>query len=149
MRTHNRCIRRTQKLTLWDCGGEKPDQALWPYHYSNTSLLVWMVNAYDRLRLDASLHLLSQILMNPLLYRVPVLIVLYHSHSDQYYQEQSDDESAQNLLTNLEVSLRFLATISSSRASTFQWQVVNINIDDKSRPDFKKIEQSFCNLMKL
>ena len=149
IRHHHLCHHPHDKLTLWDCGGESSIRSAWSYHYSNTSLLLWLINAHDRSRLDASLHLLSQILTNPLLYRVPVLIVLYHSPSDQFYREESDESDTSNLLTNLEVAFRFLATISSSRASTFQWQVINVTLETDPRGDFKKIEHAFRNLMKL
>jgi hypothetical protein len=81
-------------------------------------------------------------LTNPLLYQVPVLIVLYNSSF-----EISDE---QNFLTNLEVAFRFLATLSTSRASTFKWQVINVTSDEKDRQtDLKKIRQCFIELMEL
>jgi hypothetical protein len=113
----------------------------------NTSLLLWLINIHDRSRLDTNLHLLSQILTNPLLSRVPVLIVLYNSPFDQ---DKSDENTNPNLLTNLEVAFRFLATISTSRASTFKWQVINVTLNnDKSDEDLKKIRQCFRELMEL
>ena len=57
-----------------------------------------------------------------------------------------DEDNNQNLLTNLEVAFRFLATLSTSRASTFKWQVINVNSNDN---DLKKIRQSFKELMEL
>jgi hypothetical protein len=114
----------------------------------NTSLLLWLINIHDRSRLDGTLHLLSQILTNPLLFRVPVLIVLYNCSFDQ--QEMSDDDTQQNLLTNLEVAFRFLATLSTSRASTFKWQVINVTLNgNDSRTDLKKIRQCLSELMEL
>ncbi|CAF1092815.1 unnamed protein product [Rotaria sordida] len=150
LRCHHLYHRQYHKITLWDCGGQSSVRSLWSYHYSNTSLLLWLINIYDRSRLDTNLHLLSQILTNPIFYRVPVLIVLYNSSLDQNNQEKSDENTNQDLLTNLEISFRFLATLSTSRASTFKWQVIDITLDENdSQRDFKKIRQSFRELMEL
>jgi hypothetical protein len=110
-----------------------------------------LINIHDRSRLDTNLQLLSQILTNPLLYQVPVLIVLYNSSFDKYQQkEKSDEDTKQNLLTNLEVAFRFLATLSTSRASTFKWQVINVTLDENnSQTDLKKIQECFRELMEL
>jgi GTPase SAR1 family protein len=145
MHCHHLCHRQYHKITLWDCGGESSVRTLWPYHYSNTSLLLWVINIYDRSRLDINLQLLSQILTNPLLYQVPVLIVLCKTSF-----EKSDENSKPSLLTNLEVAFRFLATLSNSRASTFKWQVINITLDENDcQTDLKKIRQCFKELMEL
>ena len=132
------------EITLWDCGGQTSVRSQWSYHFSNTSLLLWLINIYDRSRLDIHLQLLSQILVNPQFNHVPVLIVLYENLFDS---SSTDDETSQNLLTNLEIAFRFLATLSSSRASAFQWQVIHIkaNKDD----DFKRLRESFKELMNL
>jgi len=51
---------------------------------------------------------------------------------------------------NLEVAFRFLATLSTSRASSFKWQVINVSIDEQNRTeDLKKVRQSFRELMDL
>ena len=56
----------------------------------------------------------------------------------------------QNLLTNLEVAFRFLATLSTSRASTFKWQVINVTLDEtNAQTDLKKIRECFIELMEL
>ncbi len=116
----------------------------------NTSLVLWLINIHDRSRLDTNLHLLSQVLTNPLLFRVPVLIVLYNCSFDHYQQKRSDEERKENLLTNLEVAFRFLATLSTSRASTFKWQVINVTLNETdSRTDLKKIRQCLTELMEL
>jgi GTPase SAR1 family protein len=141
--------RRSHKITLWDCGGQPSLRPLWSYHFSNTSLLLWLIIVHDRSRLDANLHLLSQILTNRLLYRVPVLIVLYENSFISKDQKTSDEENNENLLTNLEVAFRFLATLSTSRSSTFKWQVINVNLNDNLDHDLKKIRQSFKELMEL
>ncbi|CAF1342012.1 unnamed protein product [Adineta ricciae] len=136
------------KITLWDCGGHASVRSLWPYHYSNTSLLLWIINIHDRKRLDMNLQLLSQVLNNSLLYQVPVLIVLYHSSFHQFEVNSSADE--ENLLTNLEVAFRFLATLSTSRASSFKWQVINVTVNEKDcQTDLKKIRECFRELMEL
>ncbi len=102
--------------------------------------------------MDINLQLLSHILTNPLLYRIPVLIVLYDSLFN-FDNEKfiPDEEKNQNLLTNLEVAFRFLATLSTSRASTFKWQVIHIhsNHNDDDDDDLKKLRQSFKELMDL
>ncbi|UJR38343.1 hypothetical protein I4U23_031013 [Adineta vaga] len=135
--------RRYHKITLWDCGGHSAVRSLWSYHYSNTSLLLWLINIHDRNRLDLNLQILSQVLTNSLLSQVPVLIVLYNSSFNQY-------EENENLLTNLEVAFRFLATLSTSRASSFKWQVINVTLNEiDSQTDLKKIQQSFRELMEL
>ena len=137
-------------ITLWDCGGQSFVRSLWSYHYSNTSLLLWLINIHDRSRLDINIHLLSQTLMNSALHRVPVLIVLYDCPLDQYYQERSEENTNTNLLTNLEVAFRFLATLSTSRASTFKWQVINVTLNkNDSQTDLKKIRKCFRELMDL
>ncbi|CAF1092419.1 unnamed protein product [Adineta ricciae] len=141
--------RRCHEITLWDCGGQSSLQPLWSYHFSNTSLLLWLINVHDRSRLDANLQLLSQILSNPLLFRVPVLIVLYHSKLHRRDQKTSNDEKNEGLLTNLEVAFRFLSTLSTSHASTFKWQVIKVKLNEDSTNDLKKIQQSFKELMEL
>ena len=90
--------RRSHKITLWDCGGQSSLRPLCSYHFSNTSLLLWLINVHDRSRLDTNLQLLSKILTNPLLYRVPVLIVLYDSPLDQHDQKISNEDNNQDLL---------------------------------------------------
>lgn len=103
------------------------------------------MHLHDRRRLDTSLQLLSQVLTNPLLCRVPVLIVLYDASSSD-----RDDETKENVLTNLEVAFRFLATLSTSRASSFKWQVINVTLTERdSHSDLKKIQQCFRELMEL
>ena len=157
VRCHRLCHRQYHKITLWDCGGESSVRTLWPYHYSCTSLLLWVINIHDRLRLDTNLHLLSQTLADPLLSEVPVLIVLYnipferHEEKEEEEEEESDEDTKHNFLTNLEVAFRFLATLSTSRASTFKWQVINITFNEQpdSQTDLKKIRQCFKELMEL
>ncbi|CAF4714922.1 unnamed protein product [Rotaria sp. Silwood1] len=149
LHSHRFCHRRSHKVTLWDCGGQSSLRSLWPYHFSNTSLLLWLINVHDRSRLDTNLHLLSQILTNRLLYRVPVLIVVYQTSYGSQDEKISDNNDNENLLTNLEVAFRFLATLTTSRASTFKWQVINVNLNDNSDKDLKKIRQSFQELMEL
>ncbi len=100
--------------------------------------------------MDTNLQLLSHILTNQLLYRIPVLIVLYDSLFD--FEDEKivpDEEKDQNLLTNLEVAFRFLATLSTSRASTFKWQVIHIHSNGNNDYDIKKLRQSFKELMDL
>jgi GTPase SAR1 family protein len=140
------CHRRSHRITLWDCGGEPSVRLLWPYHFSKTSLLLWLINVHDRSRLETNLHLLSQLVTNPLLYRVPVLIVLSDTSFNLHDQKTVDEDDDQNLLTNLEVAFRFLATLSTSRASTFKWQVINVNTNDD---DLKKVRQSIKELLDL
>lgn len=150
IRCHHICHRQYHKLTLWDCGGQLSAQSLWSYHYPNTSLLVWVINIHDRSRLDSNLQLLSQTLLNPLLFQIPVLIILYNSSFHKYQQNNSDEDSNQSELTNLEVAFRFLATLSTSRASSFKWQVINVSTDEQNRTeDLKKVRQSFRELMDL
>jgi len=145
--SHHLCHRRCHKIALWDCGGHSSLQPLWSYHFSNTSLLLWLINVHDRSRLDTNLQLLSQILSNSSLCQVPVLIVLYQSSLNRQDQNTSDEN--ENLLTNLEVAFHFLTTLSASRANTFKWQVININLNDNCTDDLKKIRQSFKELMEL
>jgi GTPase SAR1 family protein len=145
MRCHHLCHRQYHKITLWDCGGESSVRTLWPYHYSNTSLLLWVINVHDHARLDTNLQLLSQILTNLSLSQVPVLIVLYKTAF-----EKPDEDAKHDLLTNLEVAFRFLATLSNSRASTFKWQVINVTLNENdAHTDLKKIRQCFKELMEL
>ncbi|CAF3975849.1 unnamed protein product [Adineta steineri] len=144
------CHRRSHEITLWDCGGQSSLQPLWSYHFSNTSLLLWLINVHDRSRLDTNLQLLSQILTNPLLYRVPVLIISYHSSMKRQDEKKTfDDDKNENLLTNLEIAFRFLSTLAASHASTFKWQVISINLNDNSTDDLRKLRQSFKELMEL
>jgi hypothetical protein len=105
-----------------------------------------LINVHDRSRLETNLHLLSQLLTNPLLYRVPVLIVLSDTSFNLHDQKTVDEDDDQNLLTNLEVAFRFLATLSTSRASTFKWQVIKVNTTDD---DLKKVRQSIKELLDL
>ncbi|CAF3406129.1 unnamed protein product [Rotaria sp. Silwood1] len=150
LRCHHLCHRQYHKITLWDCGGQSSVRSLWSYHYSSTSLLLWLINIHDRSRLDVSLHLLSQILTNPILHRVPVLIVLYNSSFVQNNQEKSDENTNEDLLTNLEISFRFLATLSTPHASICKWQVIDITLNENdSKKDLRKIQESFRELMEL
>jgi hypothetical protein len=85
-------------------------------------------------------------LTNPLLYQVPVLIVLCKTS----FEKSDEDYSKHSLLTNLEIAFRFLATLSNSRASTFKWQVINVTLDENDyQTDLKKIRQCFKELMEL
>ncbi|CAF3259910.1 unnamed protein product [Rotaria socialis] len=143
-------LRRCHKITIWDCGGQPSLRSLWPYHFSNTSLLLWLINAHDRSRLDINLDLLSQTLKNRLLDRVPVLIVVYQTSVVLQNQKKIFNENHnENLLTNLEVAYRFLITLSTYRANTFKWQVISINLNDNSNEDLKRVQQSFKELMEL
>ena len=146
IRCHHLCHRRYHKITLWDCGGDSSIRSLWSYHYSNTSLLLWIINIHDRARLDTNLQLLSQVLTNPTLYQVPLLIVLYNLSFEKHPEGTFDGDVNQNVLTNLEVAFRFLATLSTSRASTFKWRVINVTFD---QIDMKKLRQCFQELMDL
>lgn len=150
MRCHHLCHRQYHKITLWDCGGDSSIRSLWSYHYSNTSLLLWIINIHDRARLDINLQLLSQVLTNPSLYQVPLLIILYDISLDKHPEGRLEGDINQNVLTNLEVAFRFLATLSTSRASTFQWRVINLTFDERnSSSDMKKLRQCFQELMDL
>ncbi|CAF2122655.1 unnamed protein product [Rotaria magnacalcarata] len=143
-------LRHCHKITIWDCGGQPSLRSLCPYHFSNTSLLLWLINAHDRSRLDIHLDLLSQTLKNRLLDRVPVLIVVYQtSFGLQNQKEIFNENHNENLLTNLEVAYRFLTTLSTYRANIFKWQVISINLNDNSNEDLKKVQQSFKELMEL
>ena len=146
LRRHRFSCRSRDKITLWDCGGQPSVRSLWPYHYSDTSLLLWLINAHDRTRLDANIQLLSQTLTDPTLCQVPVLIILYHS---PFYRVNAEKRPSRNLITNLEVAFRFLASLSRARASLLQWQVISVTLNEKTHGDFKKIEQSFKELMCL
>lgn len=74
-----------------------------------------------------------------------MLIILYNLPFEKF-----SGDGNQHLLTNLEVAFRFLATLSTSRASTFKWQVINVTFDQLSfESDMKKIRQSFQQLMDL
>ena len=75
------------------------------------------------------------------------MIVLYDSLFAFEDEKILDDEKDPNLLTNLEVAFRFLATLSTSRASTFKWQVINVHSDGDD--GLKTIRQSFEELMDL
>lgn len=150
VRCHHLCHRQYHKITLWDCGGQSSVRSLWSYHYSNTSLLLWVINIHDRLRLDTNLRLLSQILRNPMLNRVPVLIVLYNSIVDRDTRNIYTETTNETALTNMEIAFRFLATLSTSRASTFKWQVINVTFTaNDSQTDLKKVLQCFRELMDL
>lgn len=142
---HHFCHRHSHRATLWDCGGQPSLRPLWSYHFANTSLLLWLINIHDRSRFDLNLQLLSQLLTNRLLDRIPVLIVLY----DHFFQDEqtATEENKDNLLTNLEVAFRFLSTLSTSRASTFKWQVISIR--SQTTDDLKKIRRAFVELMDL
>ncbi len=81
------------------------------HNNENDSYLLYQVqqyiSVYDRARLDTNLQLLSQILTNPLFYRMSVLIVLYDKSFGPKDRRISDEEMNQSLLINLEVAFRF------------------------------------------
>ena len=93
--------------------------------------------------MDLNLQVLSQLLNNRLLDRIPVLIVLY----DHLFGNFSPEDKTENLLTNLEVAFRFLATLSTSRASTFKWQVINVH--SQTIDDLKQIRRALVELLSL
>jgi GTPase SAR1 family protein len=149
MRKRRRWCHASDQITLWDCGGEPSMQSLWSYHYPSTSLLVWLVNAHDRSRCDTSLELLTQVLAEPLLHRVPVLIIVYHLSFDPRLDDTADEHVEQQVLTKFEVAFRFLSLLPTCRASSFQWQVINVTPNENMRDDMTKVEQCFRHLMKL
>jgi len=74
------------------------------------------------------------------------LIVLYDRSFGCKDRKLFHEENNENLLTNLEVAFRFLATLSSSRASTFKWQVIHVNSSEK---DLQNVRQSLKELLEL
>ena len=75
---------------------------------------------------------------------------MYHSSLNRRSEQKAAGEDKNGtLLTNLEVAFRFLSTLSTSHASTFKWQVINVNLKADSETDLKKIRQSFKELMEL
>jgi ADP-ribosylation factor-like protein 2 len=49
-------------LNLWDVGGQKSLRSYWRNYFESTDGLVWVVDAADRMRLDACKHELNVLL---------------------------------------------------------------------------------------
>jgi GTPase SAR1 family protein len=139
---HHLLFRQSHQIALWDCGGETSVRSLWPYHYPNTSLLLWLINANDRSRLDMSIRLLSQVMSTSFLSTIPLLIVLHHSTANS-------NSTVTSCINELEVAFRFLTVLPNARSNTFPWQVIDLRSNDIEHDDFKKLIQAIKYLMKL
>ena len=62
------------KFNVWDIGGQKAIRQYWDNYYEGTDALVWVVDCADEPRLEETSLELTQILADPKMANVPVLI---------------------------------------------------------------------------
>merc|ERR1711988_1143050 len=62
------------KLNVWDIGGQKHIRPYWKNYYQNTDAIVYMVDSADRRRVEEAAEELTQLLEEPDLAGVPVLV---------------------------------------------------------------------------
>lgn len=62
------------KLNVWDIGGQKHIRPYWKNYYSNTDAIIYMIDSSDRRRTDEAGDELVQLLDEPELAGVPVLV---------------------------------------------------------------------------
>lgn len=62
------------KFNVWDIGGQKAIRQYWDNYFEGTDALVWVVDCTDEPRLEETSLELTQILADPKMANVPVLI---------------------------------------------------------------------------
>eukprot|EP01013_Petalomonas_cantuscygni_P038626 TRINITY_DN69816_c0_g1_i1.p2 TRINITY_DN69816_c0_g1~~TRINITY_DN69816_c0_g1_i1.p2 ORF type:complete len:184 (-),score=47.78 TRINITY_DN69816_c0_g1_i1:377-928(-) len=61
-------------LNVWDIGGQKAIREFWPDFYDDTDILIYVVDAADAKRFDEASYELNQLLAQPQLAGVPLLV---------------------------------------------------------------------------
>ena len=84
-------------FTVWDVGGQDKIRPLWRHYYQNTQVVVWVVDATDRDRMDQSKEELHRILIEPELKDV-ILLILANK------QDLSNALSAEEVQDELEMT---------------------------------------------
>lgn len=82
------------KLNVWDIGGQKTIRPYWRNYYENTELLIYVVDASDRKRIDEAGFELDEILGEEKLATVPLLVF---ANKADLLQAKSADEIAEAL----------------------------------------------------
>mmetsp|Transcript_230 Transcript_230/g.856 ORF Transcript_230/g.856 Transcript_230/m.856 type:complete len:178 (-) Transcript_230:84-617(-) len=82
------------KLNVWDIGGQKTIRPYWRNYYENTELLIYVVDASDRKRIDEAGFELDEILGEENLATVPLLVF---ANKADLLQAKSADEIAEAL----------------------------------------------------
>ncbi|XP_010898041.2 ADP-ribosylation factor-like protein 14 [Esox lucius] len=62
-------------LTVWDVGGQQRMRPYWKHHYQGTGAVVFVVDSWDRRRLEEARKELHTVLKNVSLKRVPLVIL--------------------------------------------------------------------------
>ena len=62
------------KFQIWDVGGQDKLRRLWKHYYKNTSSIIFVVDSYDKKRLDLAKNELHDMIKHPLLENVAILI---------------------------------------------------------------------------
>lgn len=62
------------KLNVWDIGGQKHIRPYWKNYYQNTDAIVYMIDSADKRRTDEAADELDQLLKEPDLAGIPVLV---------------------------------------------------------------------------
>ncbi|CAF1471139.1 unnamed protein product, partial [Didymodactylos carnosus] len=140
-----RSFRRSKKVTLWDCGGKMCLRKMWPYYYSDTSVLVWLINSNDRSRLEESLNALTTTLNDTSMYKVPLLVVLYRPlniMSSSYQQGYTIDVSDEAQLTSLELAFRLSSKLPNI---DLKWQVINVT--GSNQKDLRKVNTCLLDMI--
>lgn len=84
------------KLNVWDIGGQKRLRPYWQNYYENVDVLIYVIDSADHDRFDETGHQLSELLDEPKLKGVPVLI--FANKMDLQLSKHQDDISAGLLL---------------------------------------------------
>lgn len=62
-------------LKVWDVGGQRRMRSLWSHFYAGTEALVFVVDSWDRGRLEEARRELYQVLTSPCLKKVPLVVL--------------------------------------------------------------------------
>lgn len=62
-------------LTVWDVGGQRRMRPHWSHYYAGTEVLVFVVDSWDRRRLEEARKELHQVLRSPGLKKVPLVVL--------------------------------------------------------------------------
>ncbi|KAG8001960.1 ADP-ribosylation factor-like protein 14 [Nibea albiflora] len=67
--------RSSPSLTVWDVGGQKKMRPHWKHHYTDTAGLVFVVDSWDRKRMDETRKVLHRVLRCESLRGVPLVVL--------------------------------------------------------------------------
>ena len=87
------------KLNMWDIGGQKAIRPYWRNYYEGTDVLIWVVDANDDGRFEEARAELDQLMKEPKLAKVPMLVLA--NKSDLLSAKDEDEVSIAMKLTSI------------------------------------------------